>query len=153
MGNSLGDIFDLRLIKTNLESNTKEKALAELVDEIAALHPECNADNLLAAIIQREQQLTSGIGAGIAIPHAYSRELKSITGAIGISSKGIEYNALDNNPVHIIFFLAMTEKKDENHLLVLNRILYLAQSEVMSQIKNAKNTKEIHGILSKVHLI
>ena len=152
MESSLGDIFDPRLVKINLDGNTKEKVLAELIDEIAALHPECNADNLLNALMKREGQLTSGIGAGVAIPHAFSRELKSITGAIGISLKGIDYNALDNKPVHVIFFLAMTERKEENHLLVLNRILQLVQSEAMLQIKNAKNAKEIHTILSKVHL-
>ena len=65
----LGDIFDERSIKLNLEARTKDAVFAELVGAIRAAHPEFDAEAMLAAIIEREQKMSAGVADGIAIPH------------------------------------------------------------------------------------
>jgi mannitol/fructose-specific phosphotransferase system IIA component (Ntr-type) len=95
--------------------------------------------------------MSTGIGNGFAIPHANCKGIGNMTGAIGISSQGIDYGALDKKPVHIIFLLAISEKADENHLHVLNLIFKLAGSEMLTLMKNAKNAEEIHAVLSRIH--
>ena len=152
MGKSLRDIFGLCSIKMDLNSKTKELALAELIESIMVLHPECDRNEMLTAIIEREKKLSTGIGNGIAIPHANCRSIASMHGAIGMSKQGIDFEALDNEPVHIIFLLTINEKANENHLHVLNQIFNLVRSEYLALIKNAKNAEEIHAILSQVHL-
>jgi PTS system fructose-specific IIC component/PTS system nitrogen regulatory IIA component len=151
MENSLCDVFDLRAIKLNLDGRTKETVFIELVDAIAALYPECSTDDMLTAVRQREEKMSTGISSGIAIPHAFCRGITHMAGAIGVSQQGIDYGALDNKPVHVVFLLLINEKAEENHLRILKKIFQLTQSEAITQIKNAKNAKDIHTILSQAH--
>ena len=152
MGKSLGDIFDLGSIKMDFDGKTKEMAIAELIESISAVHPESDRTELFTAIMEREKKMSAGIGNGVAIPHTGCKSIKDIYGAIGISKQGIDYGALDNQPVHVIFLFAMNEKADEYHLRVLNQISRLVQSEGLAMIKNAKNAEEIHAILSRIYL-
>jgi mannitol/fructose-specific phosphotransferase system IIA component (Ntr-type) len=149
MGILLSEIFDLRTIKLNLEGATKEAAFNELSDAITAVHPECDQTLMLAALWERENKMSTGITSGIAVPHAICKGINSIAGAIGISQTGIEYGALDNEPVYVIFMLAMSEPARENHLFVLNQIARLAQSKMFASIKDADNVQQVYDILSR----
>ena len=151
MGKSLSDIFDLRSIKLDFDGKTKELALADLVESISIFHPECDRTELFTAIMEREKKMSTGIGNGIAISHAGCKSIANMGGAIGVSRQGIDFGALDQKPVHIIFLFATNEKADENHLRILNLIFKLAMSEEFAVMKNAKNAEEIHAILSRVH--
>jgi len=152
MGNLLSDIFGVQAIRMNLEGKTKDAVFGELIGAITDLYPECNAAEMLAEITEREDKMTTGIGSGIAIPHAYCNSIENLTGAMGISRQGIDFGASDNKPVHVVFLLAISKKKKENHLRVLNMILQLAQSNAIDKIKTAKTVEEIHDILSQGHL-
>jgi len=148
MGNSLIDIFDLRSIKLNLDGKSKDMVFDELIDAITDLHPECNTIELFAGIKEREEKMTTGIIPGMAIPHAYCSGIKDIAGAIGISRHGIDYGALDNKPVYVVFLLIISKERKEKHLHVLNIICQLAQSELINKIKSAESAEEVHNILS-----
>ena len=152
MRKTLSDIFDLRSIKLGFDGKTKELALTELIDSISSLHPECDRKELFTAIMEREQKMSTGIGNGVAIPHAGCKGIADMSGAIGVSNKGIDYGALDKKPVHIVFLFATSEKADENHLRILNLIFKLAMSKEFALIKNANNAEEVHAILSRVHI-
>jgi len=152
MGSLLSDIFGIQAIKLNLEAKTKDAVFGELIGAITDLYPECNAAEMLAEITERENKMTTGIGSGIAIPHAYCNSVENMTGAMGISRQGIDFGAADNKPVHVVFLLAISKKKKENHLRILNMILKLAQSNALDRILSAKTVEEIHGILSEVQL-
>ena len=152
MGKSLSEIFDIKSIRLDFDGKTKELALADLIDSISVLHPECDRAELFTAIMEREKKMSTGIGNGIAIPHAGCKSIADMGGAIGISKQGIDYGALDQKPVHIVFLFATSEKADENHLRVLNLIFKLATSGEFTLMKNAKSAEEIHAILSRVHL-
>jgi mannitol/fructose-specific phosphotransferase system IIA component (Ntr-type) len=151
MGRLLSEIFDVRLISLDFNGKTKELALVELIDSISALNPGCDRNELFTRNKEREKKMSTGIGNGVAIPHANCRGIVNMIGAIGISSQGIDYGALDKKPVHIIFLLATSEKADENHLHVLNLIFKLAESEMLMPMKNAKKPEEIHVVLSQLH--
>lgn len=83
--------------------STKETVFTELVDTIAAVHPELNRNAMLAVIQDRENKMNTSIASGVAVPHGYYPEAGGIVGAIGISKTGIEYNALDHKPVNLVF--------------------------------------------------
>ena len=152
MRKSLSDIFDVRLIKLDFDGKTKELALTELIDSISALHPGCDRTELFTALMEREKKMSTGIGNGIAIPHAGCKGIADMGGAIGVSKQGIDYGALDNKPVYIVFLFATSEKTDENHLRILSLLFKLAMSREFALIKDANNAEEIHAILSRVHL-
>ena len=145
----LSDIFDSRSIKINLEGKTKEAVFIELADAITKAHPECDRDSMLASLWEREHKLSTGITSGVAIPHAFCGKIDSIAGAIGVSQTGIEYDALDNKPVYVVFMLVIGESERENHLCILNQVAMLAQSEALALIKKAQNTQAIQAILSR----
>jgi mannitol/fructose-specific phosphotransferase system IIA component (Ntr-type) len=148
---SLSNVFTRQSIKINLEGKTKEEAFAELIELIKAVHPEYDRNEIYAAINNRETKMSTGIGSGIAIPHGYCRSINTITGAIGISKAGIDYGSLDNKLVHLVFMLVMGKASQENHLRVLNKVFTLANSEVIALMMAAKNTREVHAILSRIH--
>ena len=151
MGNLLSDIFNLQSIRLNLDGKTKETVLNELIGGIADLYPDCNRLEILAAIKEREEKMNTGITGGVAIPHAFCRGIANMAGAIGISRHGIDYGAPDNKPVHVIFLVAISEYTEENHLVVLNRIMKLVRSEALVRLKNAKNARDIHSLLSQYY--
>ena len=147
----LNEIFDPQAIKIDLEGTTKEAVFSELAGTISSVHPECDQTILLDALWERENKLSTGIAPGIAIPHAIYRGIDTVVGAIGVSKSGIEYDALDNKPVHVVFMLAMGERTQENHVRVLNQIFSLVQSEALMQMRKAKTTQDVHAILSQFH--
>ena len=93
--------------------------------------------------------MSTGIGEGIAVPHARIEGGPEIRGVIGISKEGIEFDAADKNPVHLIVLIATPEAHYEQNLRVLAAIakIFGQNSELMEQILRAKNAAEVHEIL------
>ena len=149
MAITLSEIFDVRAIRLDIEAKTKEQVFTDLIDAMGTIHPEYNRDELFAAMQAREAKMSTGIAPGIAIPHAFCPGVGNMIGAIGISPKGIEYGALDDKPVHVVFMLAIGGPARESHLRILNQIFTLAQSEALGRIKNARSAQDIHAILSQ----
>jgi len=146
---TLGEVFDSRTILLNLAGTTKDAVFQELVDAIAAVHPECDKAAMLTALWEREKKLSTGISSGVAIPHAVCGGIGTIAGAVGISNAGIEYGALDEKPVHIIFLLIMGEGTREDHLRILDKIFTLVRTEALTLIKTAKNAQDAYAVLSR----
>jgi len=145
----LGEIFNPGTILLNLAGTTKEDVFSELVGAISAVHPEADRDVMLTALWEREKKLSTGITSGVAIPHAICGGIGTIAGALGISRAGVEYDALDKKPIHVIFMLIMGESAKENHLHILDQIFSLARTDALELIKNAQNAQEIHAVLSR----
>jgi mannitol/fructose-specific phosphotransferase system IIA component (Ntr-type) len=147
----LNDIFAKQSINIHLESKTKDDAFKELIGAIAAIHGEFDRDTMLAAVQDRENKMSTSIAPGVAIPHGYYPGTGSISGALGVSKSGIDYNAPDQKPVHCIFLIIMGEASREKHLRVLTRIMSLVNSGGLSLLQKAQSPEEIHNILSHVH--
>ena len=147
----LGDIFNERSILLNLHGTTKKAVFDELAGAITAAHPELDTKTLLAAVNEREEKMSTGIGSGAAIPHGACRKAGTAAGAIGVSRAGINYGSLDNKPVYVVFMTIMDEASPEDHLQVLNQIFELVHSEALARIRAAKNTQEVLDILSRLH--
>jgi len=145
----LGEIFNSGTILPDLAGKTKEAVFSELAGAISAVHPECDQAVMLRALWEREKKLSTGITSGVAIPHAICAGIGTVAGALGISKAGIEYDALDKKPVHVIFMLLTGEGAKENHLHILDQISSLVRTDALALIKNAKNVQEVHAVLSQ----
>jgi mannitol/fructose-specific phosphotransferase system IIA component (Ntr-type) len=145
----LSNVFDVRAIKTDLTGTSKEEIFRELVDALAAVHPELDNEAVLAAILERENKMSTAIDGGIAIPHGYCPEAGGVFGAAGVSAKGIAYGPPEDKPVHCVFLLVMGEAAREKHLRVLNRVMQLVNSGIVTHIQNSKNPEEIHRLLAR----
>ncbi|MCX8038196.1 MAG: PTS sugar transporter subunit IIA [Candidatus Sumerlaeia bacterium] len=113
----LGEVLSADRI-IDLKSETKEGALSELV-AVLAERSDCvlDKDALLRAILEREQLLSTGIGIGVAIPHAMIPEVTNWVMAVGRSHKGIDFGALDDKPVRIVVMIAASDKHSRGEYL------------------------------------
>ncbi len=146
----LGKLFDIKNIKLDLESEDKEELFEEMVDLLVSNDESLNRDEILNAINEREQKLSTGIKKGIALPHAKIAGLKEPIGIVGISKKGIDYDALDGNPVYLVFMLLSTAGDYSMHLKILNRLnVLLLNPNFLEDIFTQHSSSDIHNVICK----
>ncbi len=125
-------------------------AIVELVDQLVASQrlPETLKDQVLAALKAREDQVSTGIGSGVAIPHAFSDELEEVAAIFGRSKAGIDFESIDNAPVHFIILFIVPRKDYHLHLRTLAAIAKMfTNCEVRRQFGAAETRDEILAIL------
>jgi len=117
------------LITFNLKSNNKDGILKELVDLAAKSSLVKDSAELLRDVKERENLVTTGVGYGVAFPHAKTRATKGIVIAFGRSDKGIDFDAMDHKAAHLFFLIAAPEDAIGAHLNVMARLSYIMKSE------------------------
>ena len=118
----LYELFPPELIKIGLEADDKDEVFEEMVDQFCQVTKSNVREEILEAIHEREAKMSTGIHKGIAVPHGKTNILENIHGILGISRKGIDYDALDGQPVYILFMLLAPQKDSEKHLRLLKRL-------------------------------
>ena len=121
---TLGDILQKDQIITELNASTRWEAIDELINrlvECGKIKPE-NRDQIAAVVKKRETSMSTGIGFGIGIPHASTDLIYDVVGAFGRSTKGVNFDALDNNPVHLVMLFLVPQGQFQKHLHTLANI-------------------------------
>jgi len=139
-------------IEVNLEATKKKEALMELINKLVAANriKENSKEKILQALLEREKLGSTGIGQGIAIPHAKTDKITEIVCAIGTSLKGVEFDALDGENVHIIFLLVAPQDSAGMHLKVLAKISRLLKDKFFRQaLREAKSPGEVIKIIKE----
>jgi fructose PTS system EIIBC or EIIC component len=145
----LSDLLNERFINLDLKGKTKKEIITELVDLISGSKKLKNKKALFEAILQREALGSTGIGDGIAIPHAKTKVTKGFILAFGRAAGGIDFGALDGEKTSLFFILASPEEEVGSHLKVLADISHLVKDKfIVSLLKKAKDKKEILKIIS-----
>ena len=145
----LGAFFEPKRIKLDLESTTKEDVLEELIGMITESCPEYNGQELLEAVTLRENKMATLVMPGIAMPHGYCDTVNGIIGAVGISREGIEYDELDENPVHLFFMLLMNESSKEKNLKAFKQLLEMLYSTSFDEISGMTSPREVYDLLCR----
>ncbi len=131
----------------HLESHDKYDAIEELALVFKDTEICSDIDVLIEALKERERMMSTGIGFGIAIPHAKIRAVKEIAFAIGISKEGIEFDSMDGKPVYLIILVAAGERQHRDYLRILSRIMSILKDEdIKNHIINSENSEEIINI-------
>jgi fructose-specific phosphotransferase system IIA component len=147
----LSKFCDENLITFELKAETKDEVIEELVDLAAASSLVKDRDELLQDIIHRENMVTTGIGYGVAFPHAKTKATKGIVIAFGRSEKGIDFEAMDKKPVYVFFLIAAPEDAIGAHLNVMARLSYIMKSEENRQkLMTVNSPGELLSILDSV---
>lgn len=136
-----------------LTKRTKSDAITECVEHLVTTGKLRNtrADKAAKIIIDREKIGTTGIGEGIAVPHAELDFLNTFLGALGISREGIQYNSLDGRPVNYIFlFLTPCERRTEHQAILKDIVTFARQGNWMRFLKNAGTAQEIHDLFREM---
>ncbi|WAC19706.1 PTS sugar transporter subunit IIA [Luteolibacter sp. SL250] len=125
-------------------------SIVELVDCLIACGrlPEAQYEGILASLKAREEQVSTGIGGGVAIPHAFSDDLEEVVAIFGRSREGIDYQALDGKPVQLIILFIVPRKDYHLHLRTLAAIAKMfTNAEVRRQLVEAETEEDMLAIL------
>ena len=143
------DILKRDYIIDSLVSNDKASTLEELSSFLKNKGLISNKENLLNALMEREQLGSTGIGENVAIPHAKISEIDQIITIFGRSIKGIEFDSLDKKPVHFIYLVLAPAKSSGQHLKVLARISRLLKNKSLREaIMGAAEINQIYSIIA-----
>jgi fructose-specific phosphotransferase system IIA component len=146
----LTDLLTPDRIKIPLRSISKEEILTELVDIIGSSPVVRDKNDVLRAVREREEVLSTGIGNGVAIPHGKSASISELALAAGVTPEGVDFEALDGKPVHLFFLLVGPESAAGEHVKALSRISRLLQRDSFrGRLSSASSADEFYAVLSE----
>jgi mannitol/fructose-specific phosphotransferase system IIA component (Ntr-type) len=140
-------------IVPDLQATTKEGVIRELVQALCAAGWFRGADleDVIRGILKRELLGSTGIGRGVAIPHAKHASVEKLIGTIGISRKGVAFESLDGEPVFVFVLLISPQDRPGDHLRALENVSRtLRDDRFVGALREAKSKEEIGGLLDRV---
>ncbi|MCF7918529.1 MAG: PTS sugar transporter subunit IIA [Candidatus Cloacimonetes bacterium] len=133
---------------TDLISTTKEAALDELLNLITGSPLITDEKKFRKAIMDREKMMSTGIGLGVAVPHARDKSVKDFVIAVGRSLNGIDFDSIDDKPVQLIFMIGASDSQDKDYIRLLARlVLRLKNEDLKKNILEAANANEIYNVI------
>jgi mannitol/fructose-specific phosphotransferase system IIA component (Ntr-type) len=146
----LAQLLSIDQILLDMKAVDHWPSIEELVAQLVATGrlPPRHEEGILTSLKAREEQVSTGIGSGVAIPHTFSDTLEEVVAIFGRSRAGIDFEALDNAPVHFIILFIVPRKDYHLHLRTLAAIAKMfTNSEIRRQLAAAETRDEILAIL------
>lgn len=147
------DLFHRKAFVIELQSDDKKGALRELVEAARAAHglARLPVADVVDAIVAREKLGSTGLGGGVAIPHVKCSAVKAAIGAFGRSTRGIDYNAVDGERVHLLFLILASTTRPEEEFMEARRCVALAvrRPNFCKFARSAKTAKDIEEIFDE----
>jgi len=131
-------------IQPELKATDRDGAIRELVSALASAKalPEDAVDDVVAALVKREQNGSTGFGKGVAVPHAKHPKVGKMVGVLGRSVGGIDFAALDHQPVYSIVLLLSPENQPQQHLQAMNIVFSNLQKDMFRRFLRGSTTRE-----------
>lgn len=146
----LGDILGSEQIITDMQASNRWEAIDELINKLMAtgkIKPE-HHDAISAVVKKREASMSTGIGFGIGIPHASTDLIYEVVGALGRSKKGVNFDALDNQPVNLVMLFLVPQGQFQKHLHTLANIAKLLhKAEFRQALEQAPDAQAMLQII------
>ena len=138
------DFIVKEAICPNLAAQDRDAALEELVGALAHAEaiPKSVADEIVAALVKRERNGSTGFGKGVAVPHVKHAKIKKMVAALGRSAHGIDFAALDKQPVYSMVLLLSPENQPQQHLQAMNVIFTNLQNDTFRKFLRQSDTRE-----------
>ncbi len=140
----LRDFIVTEAIVPNLQADSRNEVIRELVNSLAAAGAvESEAiDEIIAALIKREENGSTGFGKGVAVPHVKHARVQKMVGTVGRSASGIDFAALDHQPVYSIVLLLSPENQPQQHLQAMNIVFSNLQKDTFRRFLRQSETRE-----------
>lgn len=152
---NLGDILSPAQIVPELKAADRWQAIEELVDLLIAtgkIKPE-HREAVIAVVKKRENSMSTGIGFGIGIPHASTDLIYEVVGALGRSKTGVNFDALDNQPVNLVMLFLVPQGQFQKHLHTLAEIAKLLhRKEFRKTLEDAPDAVEMYKTIKSQSL-
>jgi PTS system nitrogen regulatory IIA component len=144
---NIGELLDRSAISLRVSATNKRKVLA-VIAEIAARNFGLDAGDVLDALAEREAAGSTGVGHGVAVPHARLEGLERMRGVFVRLEQPVEFEAVDDQPVDLLFALFAPRQAGADHLRALARVSrLLRQSEVREQLRKVRTADAVHALL------
>lgn len=148
----LCDIVVTKAILPTLAATKRDDAIDEMLNALVMAKDldEGHRESYKKAILSRERKGSTGFGHGVAVPHVKAPTINAIKVAIGISETGVDFNALDKQPVHSIFLLLSPEDKPEDHIDAMEAIFgNLSKDQFRRFLRQATSVEDIVLLLEE----
>src|SRR5437773_774409 len=146
----LGDILTREQIVTDLQATNRWEAIDELINNLVTtgkIKPE-HQEAIATVVKKRESSMSTGIGFGVGIPHASTDLIHEVVGALGRSKKGVNFDALDNQPVNLVMLFLVPQGQFQKHLHTLANIAKLLhRAEFRQALEQAPNAEAMLQII------
>ncbi|MBP1041938.1 PTS sugar transporter subunit IIA [Vagococcus sp. BWB3-3] len=147
---NINDLLLKNVMILDLQATDKEAAITEMVDKLFAEGRISDKEIFKAGILAREAQTTTGLGDGIAMPHAKNAAVKEATVLFAKSKAGLDYQSLDGQPTHLFFMIAAPEGANNTHLQALAALSrLLIKPEFVAQLKEANSPDEVQQLVAQ----
>lgn len=144
------EFLNEKAVCASLKATTKEAVMRELVDLLAKAEGIKNREELVKVLLSRENLGSTGIGQGVGIPHAKTSAVKRLVAAFGICHEGVNFDALDGEPVYLFFLLVAPEDSAGPHLKALARISRLLRDKFFREsLKQLTDEKAILKLIKE----
>ena len=146
----ISSMMNEELVNLSLESKTKEKVIEEMAGAILERKKIQNREEFLRAILDRETLESTGIGRGIAIPHARTNAIDEIVVVFGRSEVGVDFSSLDGKPAQLFFLIVAPERERSAYINVLARLSRLLRKEDFRRsLEKANTAKKVIELIEK----
>jgi fructose-specific phosphotransferase system IIA component len=146
----LQDLLTDKVIRIPLQNTDKEKIIEEMVDLLDQTHKLRDRDLALAKVLERERVMSTGMGEGVAIPHAKTEAVDELVAAFGVTAKDVDFQAIDEKPVRLVFLLVGPMDPTGPHLQALSRISRLMhRKDFRDRLIAAHSAEEVIEAISK----
>ncbi|MBD1555478.1 PTS IIA-like nitrogen regulatory protein PtsN [Vibrio sp. S9_S30] len=145
----LSEVLALDCTKSAVQCTSKKRAL-EIISEIAATHTGQNSTELFECMLNREKMGSTGIGNGIAIPHGRMMDSDQAVAVLLQCQEPIEFDAIDNRPVDLLFALLVPDAQCKTHLKTLSAMAErLNDKSILKSLRNAQSDQELYDIITQ----
>ena len=148
----LRDIVVEQAIIPQLTSTKRDDVITELIDALveAGSVDASLQEEFVKAVLSRERKGSTGFGHGVAVPHVKSPKVEKLTVAIGVSTEGIDFKALDKEPVYSLFLLMSPEDRPEEHLDAMEAIFGNLQDDQFRKfLRQASSVADVVTLLDE----
>src|ERR1051325_6553576 len=137
-------------ISVNLTAGQKEGVIREMVDNLrnAGYFKSNESEDVVRAILKRELLSSTGIGDGVAIPHAKHSSVDRLVGTVAISPQGVPFDSVDNDPVHVLVMLISPQERPSEHLRALEGVSRcLKDKKFVKSLRQATTPQQIWDLI------
>jgi PTS system nitrogen regulatory IIA component len=146
----MSDFLDPRAVVSDLKAANKKEVLEELCTALVSLHPTLDRDRMVGILLDRERLGSTGVGEGVAIPHGKMGDLEGLIACFGRSTRGVAFDAVDDQPVSLFFLLFAPENSAGVHLKALAKISrLLKRPSVREELLQAGSKEDVYAILTR----
>ena len=148
----LSEIVVEGAIVPDLGSSVRDDIISALVDSLVSANAVSGSvrDELITRLLAREQKGSTGFGRGVAVPHVKHPGIERMSAAIGLSPGGIDFNALDNQPVYSVFLLLSPENQPEEHLQAMEAIFKSLSKDTFRRfLRQASSVEDVKTLLDE----